>query len=102
MNRRSFLKGVFGVACGIPALSLLKTEDPIAILRHKRKIRYKGIDWRLDYRMNYRCDQLSGSAARGGERCISAVLLDPEYFRDDKVLRYNMDNIARRFKAKYG
>ena len=96
MNRRNFFKFIAGTVCAIYTIPLLG-DDPIVVLQNKGEVHYKGIDWRLDYRQRYGCDQLYGSASLNNERFSMAMLFDPEQTKDGKRLRFSMDIIAKRF-----
>lgn len=106
MNRRSFLKSLAVTTVGVcvaPSIVLghskTITPDHIAVLRHKRKVKYKGIDWRLDVqKRKWGCEQLYGETKYKGERLCYADLFEPEDI--DKVLRYHMDYIVKRFERR--
>jgi len=104
MNRRSFLRIVCGAAIGVsvPFIPSGKAEQsPVAVLQHKKKVQYKGIDWRLSTRPDrWYAVQLTGEVIHNEEGYFTAMLFDRDMMKDDKTLQYYMDCIARRFKAR--
>lgn len=101
MNRRSFLKSVIGTVCGLYASPLLLENDSIAALRHRGKVRYRGIDWSLSERPDWwYATQLFGKTSFRGQWFSIATLIDSTDAKEDKVLLYYMDAIARRFEFR--
>ncbi len=101
MNRRSFIKGVFGTVLGLSILPFIP-DDPISILRHRGKVRYKGINWIFSdsYGFPGMAKQLYGSTEFNGRRYDVGFLIDNYDAEDDKKVLYFMDCITRRFKFR--